>query len=270
MTIAPARGPGGALEHFVAIKEDVSDRRLMEARLRDAQRLEAVGRLAGGVAHDFNNLLQAMLGLAELLRVRDDVTGAPREWIAELEELLQRGAQLTRQLLLFSRREEPHVERFDLNAVIEDTAKLLRRLVRENVELRLGCSADPLFVVADRAQLGQVWMNLAVNAADAMPEGGILTVRSGREDDAHVWFSVEDTGHGIPDDVREHIFEPFFTTKGAHSGTGLGLAVVHGIVTGHGGRIEVSSEVGRGTVFRVLLPVRGAGAFTPEPAPLLT
>jgi len=266
MTIAPVRGPGGALEHFVAIKEDVSDRRLMEARLRDAQRLEAVGRLAGGVAHDFNNLLQAMLGLAELVRVRDDVAGAPREWIAEFEELLHRGAQLTRQLLLFSRREEPHVERFDLNAVIEDTAKLLRRLVRENVEFRLVCSADPLFIVADRAQLGQVWMNLAVNAADAMPEGGILTVRSGREDDAHVWFSVEDTGHGIPDDVREHIFEPFFTTKGAHSGTGLGLAVVHGIVTGHGGRIEVSSEVGRGTVFRVLLPVRGAGAFTPEPA----
>jgi len=266
MTITPVRGPDGAIAHFVAIKEDVSDRRQMEMRLRDAQRLEAVGRLAGGVAHDFNNLLQAMLGLAELVRVRDAAAGDPQALIAELEELLHRGAQLTRQLLLFSRREEPRVERFDLNKVIEDTGKLLRRLLRENVELRLALPADPLFIVADRAQLGQVWMNLAVNAADAMPDGGVLTVCSGRGDDAHVWFSVEDTGHGIPDDVRAHIFEPFFTTKGAYRGTGLGLAVVHGIVTGHGGQIEVSSEVGRGTVFRVLLPVRGAGAFTPEPA----
>ena len=265
MTITPVRGPGGAVTHFVAIKEDVSDRWQMEARLRDAQRLEAVGRLAGGVAHDFNNLLQAMLGIAELVRVQDAGTGDPAERLGELEELLRRGAQLTRQLLLFSRREEPRVERFDLNVVVEDTAKLLRRLLRENVELRLELTAEPLFIVADRAQLGQVWMNLAVNAADAMPEGGTLTVRSGVEGDAHVWFSVEDTGHGIPENVRDHIFEPFFTTKGAYSGTGLGLAVVHGIVTGHGGRVEVASEAGRGTVFRVVLPRRAGSHEEQEP-----
>ena len=258
MTITPVRGPDGAVAHYAAIKEDVTERRRMEERLRDSQRLEAVGRLAGGVAHDFNNLLQAMLGLVELVGAAGQPSQETRERLSELEELMQRGSQLTRQLLLFSRREEPRVERFDLNGVVLDTAKLLRRLLRENVELNLALAPERLNMVADRGQLGQVWMNLAVNAADAMPVGGVLTVRSGREGDSHVWFSIEDTGHGIPADVRDHIFEPFFTTKGAYSGTGLGLAVVHGIVTEHGGRVEVSSDVGVGTVFRVLLPVRAA------------
>jgi len=258
MTITPVRGPDGAVAHYVAIKEDATERRQMEERLRDSQRLEAVGRLAGGVAHDFNNLLQAMLGLVELVHSTGQPSQESRERLAELEELMQRGSQLTRQLLLFSRREEPRVERVDLNAVVLDTAKLLRRLLRENVELDLELAPERLHLVADRGQLGQVWMNLAVNAADAMPGGGVLTVRSGREGDSQVWFSIEDTGHGIAADVRDHIFEPFFTTKGAYSGTGLGLAVVHGIVSEHGGRVEVSSNVGVGTVFRVVLPIRGA------------
>jgi PAS domain S-box-containing protein len=258
MTITPVPGPDGAARHFVAIKEDVTERHRLEERLRDAQRLEAVGRLAGGVAHDFNNLLQAMLGVSDLLRSGELAAGEVGEQLDELEELFHRGGQLTRQLLLFSRREEPKVEACDLNTVVRDTAKLLRRLVRENVVLRMELSEEPLDLVADRGQLGQVWMNLAVNAADAMAEGGTLTVRSGRLADTHVWFSVEDTGHGISDEVRAHIFEPFYTTKRDHRGTGLGLSVVHGIVAGHGGRVEVASEVGRGSAFRVVLPAHGA------------
>ena len=212
MTITPVLDPAGAITNFVAIKEDVTARKQIEEQLRQAQRMEAVGRLAGGVAHDFNNLLQAMLGLTQLARVHADDPNGSEERLQELEELLSRGAQLTQQLLLFSRREEPRVERFDLNLAINDTAKLLRRLLRENVTLTLDLAGEPLVVAADRGQIGQVWMNLAVNAADAMPDGGTLRVQSGRDGDRHVWFAVSDAGHGIPDEIldrfgRDHILD---------------------------------------------------------------
>ncbi|HXY70568.1 MAG TPA: PAS domain S-box protein [Gemmatimonadales bacterium] len=270
MTITPVlQGSGSSgtavITHFVAIKEDVTALKQMEDQLRRAQRMEAVGRLAGGVAHDFNNLLQAMLGLTQLERLRGGDPAASTERLQEMEELLHRGAQLTQQLLLFSRREEPKAERFDLNDGIRDSAKLLQRLLRADVTLAFDLAPDPLPVEADRGQIGQVCMNLAVNAADAMPEGGTLTVRSGREDD-DVWFSVTDTGHGIPESIRDHIFEPFFTTKGGQSGTGLGLAVVHGIVTQHGGEVDVQSTVGKGTTFRVLLPRRADASDGAAPA----
>ena len=271
MTITPvpeSSGSGGTavIGHFVAVKEDVTALKQMEEQLRRGQRMEAVGRLAGGVAHDFNNLLQAMLGLTQYARLHgEDLTGA-EERLQEFEELLRRGAQLTQQLLLFSRHEEPKPERLDLNEVIRDTAKLLRRLLRDNVTLQLELAAEPLPVEADRGQIGQVWMNLAVNAADAMPDGGTLTVRSGRDGERLVWFSVTDTGQGIPDDVCDHIFEPFFTTKGDQRGTGLGLALVHGIVTQHGGEVEVISTVGHGATFRVLLPRRAGEGDAAAPA----
>ncbi len=257
MTITPVMDSAREILHYVAIKEDVTARKEMGERLRQAQRLEAVGRLAGGVAHDFNNLLQAMLGLTQLARAHTPDTAASPEPLAELEELLRRGAQLTQQLLLFARREEPKVERFELNEAIRETAKLLRRRLPENGTLELELDPAALLVSADRGQIGQVWMNLAVNATDAMPGGGRLTVRSGSEGGQHVWFSVSDTGRGITEEIRDHIFEPFFTTKSAQSGTGLGLAVVHGIVTQHGGRVEVASAPGAGATFKVLLP-RGA------------
>jgi PAS domain S-box-containing protein len=273
MTITPtleSAGSGGTatITHFVAVKEDVTAVKQMEEQLRRAQRMEAVGRLAGGVAHDFNNLLQAMLGLTQLARMRGEDPASSEERLDELEELLRRGAQLTQQLLLFSRREEIKAEALDLNQVIRDTAKLLRRLLGANVSLTLELSPERLPVLVDPGQIGQVWMNLAVNATDAMPEGGTLTVRSGRRGDTDVWFSVSDTGHGIPDDIRDHIFEPFFTTKGDRRGTGLGLAVVHGIVTQHGGEVEVASTIGKGTTFRVLLPRRAeeGDAAAPEAA----
>ena len=271
MTITPvleSSGSGGTavISHFVAVMEDVTALKEMEEQLRRAQRMEAVGRLAGGVAHDFNNLLQAMLGLTQYARLHGEDLTSAEERLQEFEELLRRGAQLTQQLLLFSRREEPKPERLDLNDVIRDTAKLLKHLLRANVTLTIELAEEPLPVEVDGGQIGQVWMNLAVNAADAMPDGGTLTVRSGRDGERLVWFSVTDTGHGIPDDVCDHIFEPFFTTKGDQRGTGLGLAVVHGIVTQHGGEVEVISTVGNGATFRVLLPRRAGESASAEPA----
>ena len=270
MTITPVLERSGSagtavITHFVAVKEDVTALKQMEDQLRRAQRMEAVGRLAGGVAHDFNNLLQAMLGLTQLARIHGEGPDTADERQQELEELLHRGAQLTQQLLLFSRREEPRTEQFDLNDGIRETAKLLQRLLRANVTQAFALAEEPLPVDADRGQIGQVVMNLAVNAADAMPDGGTLTVRSGG-DGPDVWFSVTDTGYGIPDDIRDHIFEPFFTTKGDQRGTGLGLAVVHGIVTQHGGEVEVESAVGRGATFRVMLPRRPNEGGAPAPA----
>jgi two-component system cell cycle sensor histidine kinase/response regulator CckA len=182
------------------------------------------------------------------------VSWRPREAeLTELETQIRRGAGLARQLLLFSRHEEARRVRLDLGAVVRDAADLLRRLVRENIDLVVETSQDALLVEADPGQVDQVLMNLVVNAADAMPAGGRLTIGTGLRDDL-VWLAVRDSGPGIPDEIREKIFEPYFTTKAVGHGTGLGLSVVDGIVSRHGGRIEVESRHGEGTTFRVLLP----------------
>jgi two-component system cell cycle sensor histidine kinase/response regulator CckA len=238
---------------------DISRRLELEEHVRQMQRMDAIGRLAGGVAHDFNNLLQAMLSTAEALRVRGSSTVALGETVAELEGHVRRGAALTRQLLLFARREVGKPERLDLNDVVVEAAKLLRRLVRENIRLVLSPANDVLPVDADHGQLEQVLVNLVVNGSDAMPDGGELVIRTGDLGEREVWLEVSDTGVGIPEEVRGRIFEPFFTTKTSERGTGLGLAVVHGIVTQHGGRVEVASELGRGSTFRVLLQRATAG-----------
>ncbi len=235
---------------------DVSERQQLEAQLRHAQKMEAIGRLAGGVAHDFNNLLQAMLAAVQSLRLRyPDPATLPAT--AELEKYVQRGADLTRQLLLFSRRARPHPEPLDLNEAVRRAADMLRRLLPENIEVVTALAAGQLFAEVDPAQLEQVLMNLAVNARDAMPEGGRLSLSTGSAN-GEAFIDVADTGVGMPASVRERIFEPFFTTKVNGRGTGIGLSVVHGIVTEHGGRIEVESEPGKGSRFRVLLPLRPA------------
>ncbi|NOZ93645.1 MAG: PAS domain S-box protein [Acidobacteria bacterium] len=235
--------------------QDITERRVLEEQLLQAQKMEAIGRLAGGIAHDFNNILQAMMMFGERLRMSAGEAG--EALIGELSEQMQRAAALTRQLLLFSRQETAHPEDLDLGQVVTGLTTMLRRLLRENIEFRVIPSPDPLPLVADRAQLEQVLMNLVVNAADAMPEGGRLEVRVGPDSERTGWarLEVEDTGQGIPDDIRERIFEPFFTTKPVGKGTGLGLSVVHGIVTGHGGLVEVDSSPEEGTTFRVMLPL---------------
>jgi PAS domain S-box-containing protein len=254
LTVTPVRGPAGEIHQLIAVQQDVSERKRIEEQLLQAQKMEAVGRLAGGVAHDFNNLLQAMLGVIELLRKRLPPDTESSSRLLELDEYVRRGSQLTRQLLLFSRHDAARDESLDLNDVVHGTVRLLHRLLRENVDLVFAPTDIDLPLVADRGQIEQVVMNLAVNACDAMPRGGRLFLRTGRESD-RAWLEVADSGEGIPDEIRDQLFEPFFTTKEPGKGSGLGLAVVHTIVTRLGGTIEVESHVGEGTTVRISLPL---------------
>ncbi len=250
----------GTLSGIKGYLVDITERTQLEEQLRHAQKMEAVGRLAGGVAHDFNNLLQAMLSYLTLLKAS---AGDPARVVAGLEELeraVRRGAALTRQLLVFSRRGPAQFESFDLGEFLRQSESFFRHLLRENIDCSLEVADGHLPIVGDRRQIEQVLMNLMVNAADAMPSGGTLAIRCRERDHDFVLLEVADNGCGMSEEVREKIFEPFFTTKPAHQGTGLGLAVVHGIVGQHGGRIEVASNVGEGTTFRILLPRAGSGA----------
>ena len=253
-TARVVRDRSGAVQYYEGIIEDMTEHRRLEEQLRQSQKMEVVGTLAGGVAHDFNNLLQAMLSHVQLLQQQVTDSARVAEMGRELEHHIDRGASLTRQLLVFSRRGTTKPERLDLNEAIRDATNLLRRLVRANIALSTDLGNERLLVEVDRGQLQQVLMNLTLNASDAMPGGGTLIIRTGSLGHHEVSLSVEDTGHGIPEENRKRIFEPFFTTKEPGRGTGLGLSVVQGIVVSHGGRIEVTSEVGRGSIFRVFLP----------------
>ena len=243
----------GAVEDVTAEREALEELERSRAQLLQAQKMEAIGRLAGGVAHDFNNILQALLSLATVLRLR---AGSPEvtRTVAEIDSLVQRGGALTQELLLFSRREITKKERLDLGEAAREAGALLRRLIPADIRLAIEAEAEPLWVEADRGQIQQVITNLAVNARDAMSDGGVLTIRVGHAD-GEATLEVADTGHGMDEAVRAHLFEPFFTTKEKHKGSGLGLSVVHGIVEQHGGRIEVDSAPGRGSRFRMIFPM---------------
>lgn len=283
MNAEPLVSPGATAPGRVVVSfTDVTQKRLLEEQLRQAQKMEALGRLAGGVAHDFNNILTTILGFSELLLASLPPASPMTEDLSEIHKAGERAAALTRQLLSFSRRQAIEPTLLDLNALATDLERMLRRLVLGSVEIRLGLEPGLGLVRADRGQLEQVVMNLVVNASDAMPAGGTLTMRSGNVDLEEAWelqhldleagryvkLSVTDTGTGMPPEILEHVFEPFFTTKGPGKGTGLGLATVYGIVKQAGGLITVESEVGQGTTFTVYLPrvaadsgeVNGAGA----------
>jgi PAS domain S-box-containing protein len=252
----PVHDPSGAVYRVVGVTADVTDLRESEDRFHQAQKMEAVGRLAGGVAHDFNNLLTVILMETDVLDSTPGVAPEARESIGEVRRATQSAAALTRQLLAFSRRQiiEPRV--FDLNAAVDDTSKMLRRLIGEDIRLDARLAPGPLGVLADRGQIEQVLTNLAVNARDAMPRGGTLTVRTSVEhsNPGDVTLEVSDTGGGMDAEVLAHAFEPFYTTKEMGRGTGLGLATCHGIVTQAGGRIEIISAIGVGTTVLVVLP----------------
>ncbi len=269
----------------LSVVRDLSQRRRLQDQLRQAQKMEVFGQLAGGVAHDFNNLLVAIIGNSELLLESAGLAGRPREQLVQVHEAGKRAAALTRQLLLFSRKQQAQPTPGDLNEIIGHHLKLLRRIIGEDIDLAVEFAAGPLPIVADANMIEQVAMNLVVNARDAMPGGGALVVRTllTELDDrtapanacppgTYASLVVADTGTGIPESVRPHIFEPFFTTKPSGHGTGLGLATVLGIVQQHRGGILVRSTEGKGTEFTVHLPLqRSATAAppteTPAPAP---
>jgi PAS domain S-box-containing protein len=279
MIITPIHGADGAIRSYVAAKRDVTERVLLESQLQQAQKMEAVGQLAGGVAHDFNNMLTGITGYAQLLlRAADDE--AQRSDLRQILELSIRAADLTQQLLAFSRRQQLEQTPVDLNKLIGSTLKMLRRLIPESIEVEFS-GADALqTVMADSGQIVQVLLNLAVNARDAMPDGGTLVIETANVDvgsdyaDSHlevkpggyVMMSISDNGTGMDQATKDHIFEPFFTTKGTGEGTGLGLATVYGIVKQHGGHINVYSEPGMGTAFKVYLPASKAPATEHEGA----
>jgi PAS domain S-box-containing protein len=264
----PAQGFAGRPGAVTAML-DITERRAAEQRARGAHRMEAIGRLAGAVAHDFNNLLTAILGYNELLLRGLGATDPRRNEAEQVRLAAQRATGLTRQLLAFSRQQvlEPRV--LDLGQVLGDVQPILRRLVGEDVRLQLQAVPGVGLVRGDRTQLEQIVLNLVINARDAMPTGGAVRVTCARveldqvfEDShpgsragQHVLLSVEDDGCGMDEHTQAHIFEPFFTTKPADRGTGLGLATVYGIVKQSGGYIGVESAPGRGSAFRVYLPL---------------
>jgi signal transduction histidine kinase/ActR/RegA family two-component response regulator len=248
--------------------EDITERKQLEQQLLHAQKMEAVGQLAGGVAHDFNNILAAIIMHLNLLQQAHGLDDAVIRDLKEVQCYAQRAADLTRQLLIFSRRQAPQVQRLDANVVIENLMRMLRRLIGEDIDMTFQRAAESQWVDADPSMLEQVLMNLCVNARDAMPQGGRLALgtmtleippqeaeltseaRAGR----FVCLTVSDTGCGMDPATLKRIFEPFFTTKEVGKGTGLGLATVYGIVQQHHGWVTVESAVGAGTTFRVFVP----------------
>jgi PAS domain S-box-containing protein len=269
VSISSVRDTSGTITHFIAVKEDITNQKSLEDQFRQAQKMEAIGQLAGGIAHDFNNILTAIIGYAHMLKMKlinDEKLGAYADYILSLSD---KAANLTQSLLAFSRKQIINPKPVNLNDIIRTVEKLLFRIIGEDIKLKTMLSEKDLVVMADHVQIEQALMNLATNARDAMPEGGRLTIET--EDVAmdheyikehgygteglYAVISVTDSGEGMDKETKGKIFEPFFTTKEVGKGTGLGLAMVYGIVKQHEGYINVYSEPGKGTTFRIYIPL---------------
>ena len=272
--VAIISDPDGKPLGMRGVTIDISERKLLEEQFRQAQKMEAVGQLAGGIAHDFNNLLTAISGYSQLALRALGAEDPLRRYIEEVKKAGDRAAALTRQLLAFSRKQVLQPKVLDLNFIVLDLEKMLRRLIGENIELSTVLNPDLGSIKIDPGQMEQVIMNLVVNARDAMPEGGKLLIETenvylsdnytkqhiGVSPGPYVMLAISDTGMGMEEETQEHIFEPFFTTKELGKGTGLGLSTVYGIIKQSEGSIWVYSEVGEGTTFKIYLPRVDEGA----------
>jgi two-component system, cell cycle sensor histidine kinase and response regulator CckA len=255
----PVRNSSGVIVRSVGLAGDITERVELEAQLRQTQKLESLGLLAGGIAHDFNNVLAVIAANVSLIGEGFSADHPDRELVDDVEIAVSRATSLTRQLLAFSRKQTIEPVVLDLNRAVEDTRKMLFRMLGEDVALEASLDPELARIRIDRGYLVQVIMNLAVNARDAMPSGGQLRIAT-RNVDGGVMLEIADTGCGMPPEVVARAFEPFFTTKDVGRGTGLGLSVVHGIVEQAGGRIELDSTVGVGTRFRIFFPAVDAPA----------
>jgi two-component system cell cycle sensor histidine kinase/response regulator CckA len=267
-TITPLRDTGGEITHFISTDRDITQQRRLESQLQQTQKMDAIGRLAGGVAHDFNNLLMVISAYAELMLDSLASEHPLRRNVEEIMGASRRAADLTHQLLAFGRKQMQSLQVLDLNAIVQEIGRMLPRLIGEDIQLNMVPGKDVGRVKADRVQIEQVVMNLAANARDAMPHGGTLTIETGavRLDEAYVQkhsmvpagdyvlLTVTDSGQGIAPEHLPHIFEPFYTTKKEGKGTGLGLATVYGIVKQSRGFVWVYSELAMGTTFKIYLP----------------
>lgn len=267
-TISPIRDKTGEVINYVAVKRDVTRNVQMQEQLNQAQKMEAIGQLAGGIAHDFNNILMVITGCAEMLQLPTETETSRNRHAEQILAVSKRASDLTRQLLAFSRKQMVSNQVISLNALVEETMQMLRRLIGENIDISFRPIGEPGRVLADSGQIVQVLMNLCVNARDAMPCGGLLSIETAIvnvDDDfiyshpeftpgQYVMLSVADTGNGMTQEVLTRIFEPFFSTKGLGRGTGLGLATVYGIIKQSSGQILVSSESGHGTCFQCYFP----------------
>ena len=279
---APARDDAGNLSGVIGVATDITERVQLQEQLRSMQQLEAIGRLAGGIAHDFNNLMNIVLGYADLLSAETNLTERMKNGIDQVRRAAARAASLTHQLLAFSRKQVLQPKVLDLNEIVADVQKMLSRVIGEDIELVSRLHPSLGRVKADPVQMEQVLMNLAVNARDAMQQGGTLLMETANVELGEAYarqhpgfpagpcvkLTVSDTGHGMDDKTLEHVFEPFFTTKELGKGTGLGLATVYGIVTQSGGNISVSSALGKGTTFQVYLPAETALVETRDVEPV--
>jgi two-component system cell cycle sensor histidine kinase/response regulator CckA len=276
--ISPIRDQTGAITNFIAIKEDITERKKLESQLRHSQKMEAVGQLAGGIAHDFNNILTAIIGYATIMQMQISAESRLKSTVDHILATAERGASLTQGLLAFSRKQVSDPDRVNLNEIVERVNKLLLRLIGEDLHLKIMLTSRELPVMADSIQIEQVLMNLATNARDAMPDGGTIVIKTevktldtlfvtshGFGEQGHyALLTVSDTGCGMDDETVKHIFEPFYTTKETGKGTGLGLSIVYGIVKKHGGFITCHSAPGKGTALQIYLPLTD----NPEQIPL--
>jgi signal transduction histidine kinase/CheY-like chemotaxis protein len=278
----PVRDTTGKIIHIVETGRDLTEFRQMEAQLRHSQKMEAVCQLAGGIVHDFNNVITAIIGFSYILQMKIPEYKPERAYLSQITSAAERAATLTGGLLSFSRKHTVVMRHIDLNQVVRSMEKLVAPLLEEDIALRVALHESSLTVYADRVLLGQVIVNLVTNARDAMPRGGVISIRTMIENGGagkaalpdsclSVCLEVEDSGVGMDADLLERVFEPFFTTKEEGKGTGLGLSIVHGIVKQHNGAVEVASEQGKGTLIRVCLPLSPGGEIEaphPEALPL--